>query len=107
MQSGEIVTRKILNEYSPELLIHMISIAASSSLIAYTLYTVDNATIEKFGTADLVYTVPFVVYGIFRYIYLIHNKDMGENPEIILLTDKPILINIVLYLIIVLLILYI
>ncbi|MFC1557183.1 decaprenyl-phosphate phosphoribosyltransferase [candidate division KSB1 bacterium] len=106
-ESGEIVTRKILNEYSPELLIHMISIAASSSLIAYTLYTVDNATIEKFGTADLVYTVPFVVYGIFRYIYLIHNKDMGENPEIILLTDKPILINIVLYLIIVLLILYI
>jgi len=99
-------TRKILTEYSPELLIQLISIAASSTVIAYTLYTVDDLTVEKFGTINLVYTVPFVIYGIFRYMYLIHKKNLGEYPELVLFTDKSTLINIILYLAAVFYILY-
>jgi len=100
------VTRRVLSEYSPDLLIQLISISASSAVIAYTLYTVDSATIEKFGTMRLVYTVPFVIYGIFRYMYLIHKTDMGESPELALLTDIPTLINILLYMASVFIILY-
>ena len=99
-------TRKILTEYSPNLLIQLISISASSTVIAYTLYTVDNLTVEKFGTVNLVYTVPFVIYGIFRYMYLIHKKNLGEYPEFVLFTDKSTLINIIFYLAVVFYILY-
>jgi len=104
--TGGAPARAILNQYSAGLLTQLISISASAAVIAYTLYTVDTATVEKFGTMHLVYTVPFVIYGIFRYMYLIHQTDMGENPEIILLTDKPILINILLYIAAVVYILY-
>lgn len=104
--NNNLVTRKILKEYSPEMLTQFISISASAAAIAYTLYTVDAATIEKFGTRNLVYTVPFVIYGLFRYLYLIHKTDMGENPELVLLYDKGTLLNIVIYLITVIYILY-
>ena len=98
--------RKTLSEYSPILLIQLISISASSAVISYTLYTVDNITIEKFGTINLIYTVPFVIYGIFRYMYLVHNKNLGEYPELIFLKDRATLINVVLYVITVIYILY-
>jgi hypothetical protein len=74
--------------------------------MAYTLYTTAPETIEKFGTRNLVLTTPFVLYGIFRYLYLMHQKNLGGSPEQILLKDKPMLINIFLYLLATGLILY-
>jgi 4-hydroxybenzoate polyprenyltransferase len=91
--------RKILAEYSPELLDQMIAVATASALISYTLYTVDADTIAKFGTSNLIYTVPFVIFGIFRYLYLIHEKQEGGRPDKLLLSDRPILVNNVLWLI--------
>jgi len=70
--------RKILFEYSPKLLDQMISIVTTSTVVAYILYTVSEDTVRKFGTDNLKYTVPFVLYGIFRYLYLIHQKVKGE-----------------------------
>ncbi len=89
--------RKILFEYSPGLLEQMISVVTSSTVVAYALYTLSPETVRKFGHDDLKYTVPFVLYGIFRYLYLIHQKNEGGSPEKVLLTDIPLIINIALY----------
>jgi len=97
--------RRILQEYSPSLLDEMISVVTSSTVMAYTLYTFFSKTATK--THYLMLTVPFVLYGIFRYLYLIHQKNEGGSPEVLLLTDKPLLIDILLWLIAVFLILYV
>jgi 4-hydroxybenzoate polyprenyltransferase len=89
--------RKILNEYNPQLLDQMISTVAGSTVMAYALYTLWPETVAKFGTHYLVYTVPFVLYGTFRYLYLIYQKEKGGNPEELLLTDWPLFINIILW----------
>jgi len=91
--------RRILYEYSPGLLDQMISVVTASTVIAYALYTMSAETIKKFNTDNLKYTIPFVLYGIFRYLYLIHQKSEGGSPEKILLNDKPLIVNIILYLI--------
>jgi 4-hydroxybenzoate polyprenyltransferase len=90
--------RKILYEYSPALLDQMISVVTASTVVAYALYTMSAETINKFQTDNLKFTIPFVLYGIFRYLYLIHQKSEGGSPEKILLNDRPLLINIILYL---------
>lgn len=89
--------RKILEEYSPHLLDQMIGVVSASTLMAYALYTMAPETIEKFGTSYMILTIPFVIYGIFRYLYLVHQKELGGDPTTMLVTDKPILINIVLW----------
>jgi len=89
--------RKILHEYSAELLDHMIAIVTPCTLIAYMLYTIADDTVAKFGTDSLKYTVPFVLYGIFRYLYLIHQKNAGGSPEKVLLNDRPILLTVIGY----------
>jgi len=98
--------RKSLKEYSPYLLDQMIAVVTASTLISYALYTMSTETVQKFGTTNLKYTIPLVLFGIFRYLYLIHQKDEGGNPESIILKDKPLIFNIFLYVIIVGLILY-
>ena len=104
---GEAVNhRKSLKEYSPYLLDQMIAVVTASTLISYALYTISTETVQKFGTTNLKYTIPLVLFGIFRYLYLIHQKDEGGNPESIMLKDKPMIINIFFYVIIVGLILY-
>jgi len=89
--------RRILYEYSAELLDHMIAIVTPCTLIAYMLYTIDDDTVSKFGTDSLKYTVPFVLYGIFRYLYLIHQRNEGGSPEKVLLNDRPILLTMICY----------
>ncbi|GAK52124.1 putative conserved membrane protein [Candidatus Moduliflexus flocculans] len=89
--------RKILEEYSPYLLDQMIGVVTASTLMAYALYTMADETIQKFGTSYMIFTVPFVIYGIFRYLYLVHQKEEGGNPTSVLISDKPILINVVLW----------
>jgi hypothetical protein len=86
-----------LTEYSPYLLDQMISVVTASTVMGYTLYTVDQDTVAKFGTDHLVYTVPFVVFGIFRYLYLIHQKGEGGDPDRIIVSDRPFLINLLLW----------
>jgi len=87
--------RPILKEYSPYLLDQMISVVTASTVIGYCLYTVSAETVEKFGTANLIYTTPFVLYGIFRYLYLVHQKGKGGSPEELLLKDRPLFLAVV------------
>lgn len=98
--------RPILKEYSPYLLDQMISVVTASTVIAYCLYTISGETIEKFGTNKLILTVPFVLYGIFRYLYLIHQKAEGGTPETLILKDRPLLLDIFLWIISAALIIY-
>ena len=106
LEDDAIHHRKILFEYSPYLLDQMISVVTASTVITYTLYTVSEETVSKFGTDRLKYTIPFVLYGIFRYLYLIHQKNEGGSPERVMLNDLPLLVCILLYGITVGLILY-
>jgi 4-hydroxybenzoate polyprenyltransferase len=98
--------RPILKEYNPYLLDQMISVVTASTLIAYCLYTVSEETVAKFHTRNLILTTPFVLYGIFRYLYLVHQKNQGSTPEELVLKDKPLLADIILWIISVGLILY-
>jgi len=90
--------RRSLTEYSPYLLDQMIAVVTASTVVSYSLYTMSADTVEKFGTQNLVYTVPFVLFGIFRYLYLIHQKDEGGAPEKIPVSDVPMIATILLWL---------
>ena len=98
--------RGSLRDYSPVLLDQMIAVVTASTLMSYTLYTLSDVTTAKFGNDNLKYTIPFVLYGILRYLYLVHQREGGGQPEKLLLTDKPLLINIALYVATVVLVLY-
>jgi 4-hydroxybenzoate polyprenyltransferase len=89
--------RRILAEYSPHLLDQMIGVVTASTLLAYAFYTISPETTQKFGTDHLIYTVPFPLYGIFRYLYLVHQRQGGGNPADALLNDRPLLICIALW----------
>jgi 4-hydroxybenzoate polyprenyltransferase len=89
--------RKVLTKYSPYLLDQMISVVTSSTFIAYILYTISDETVKRIGTKNLIFTIPFVMFGIFRYLYLIHKKEEGERPEITMLTDLPLIFIIFLW----------
>ena len=97
MDEGAVHHRKVLGDYSVYLLDQMISVVTASTVISYALYTMSDETILKFGTTNLIFTVPFVLYGIFRYLYLIHKKGEGGNPENILVKDIPLITDILLW----------
>jgi 4-hydroxybenzoate polyprenyltransferase len=98
--------RRSLEDYSPYLLDQMISVVTASTLIAYAFYTISPETTQKFDTTLLSLTIPFPLYGIFRYLYLVHQKDQGGNPSDLLLEDRPLLACIGLWAIAVVLIIY-
>lgn len=98
--------RSVLQHYSPYFLDQMIGIVTASTVMSYTLYTISSETVEKFGTNKLMYTIPFVLYGIFRYLYLVHRREEGGNPTKLALTDYPLLVNIVLWIIVAAVIIY-
>jgi 4-hydroxybenzoate polyprenyltransferase len=100
------IHRPILKEYTPNLLDQMIAVVTASTVISYCLYTVSSETIAKFGTKNLLFTVPFVLYGIFRYLYLVHQKDEGGSPEALIIKDKPLLVDLFLWIATAMLILY-
>jgi 4-hydroxybenzoate polyprenyltransferase len=89
--------RPILGEYSPYLLDQMIAVVTASTLTSYCVYTMSDRTVRELGTDKLIYTIPFVLYGIFRYLYLVHQREAGEAPDQVLLTDAPLLLDVVLY----------
>jgi 4-hydroxybenzoate polyprenyltransferase len=82
--------RPVLKEYSETFLDHVNAILAAAILVCYTLYTVDGETVARFGTDHLVFTVPFVVYGIFRYLYLVHQRGWGAAPVEALVRDRAL-----------------
>ena len=82
--------RKILAQYSLNYIDQMTSILAATAIVTYTFYTVSPETIAKFGSDKMIYTVPMVIYGILRYLYLIHIQDLGENPSEVVLSDRPL-----------------
>ena len=89
--------RDTLNSYTRGLLDQLIGVVATSAVLAYSLYTFTAPNLPENHTMML--TIPFVVYGLFRYIYLVHTRDQGENPEDILITDVPLISSIVLWLV--------
>lgn len=102
---GEIATlvdggtghRPILADYSTGLLDQLITIVAGATILAYAFYTISPETVARFGTDRLLLTLPFPLYGIFRYLFLIHRRDGGANPSETLFADRPILFCIALW----------
>lgn len=99
-------TRGILAEYSLHFIDEMTAVVTASTVMAYALYTIAPETVQKFHTDQLILTVPFVLFGIFRYLYLIHIRSLGEKPAEVLLADLPLQINLVLWVVAVALILH-
>ncbi len=92
-----IETRSSLKNYSIDFLDQLISITTSATLISYIIYVLNPDIQNYFHTKDLYLTVPFVIFGIFRYLYLTYIKEKGENPDEILFSDIPFLLNIILW----------
>ncbi|PYQ66703.1 MAG: decaprenyl-phosphate phosphoribosyltransferase [Acidobacteria bacterium] len=89
--------RPVLDHYSPAFLDQMINVVTASSVVSYALYCVAPETVEKYHTQDLVFTIPLVLYGIFRYLYLMYQRPGERNPTEAILRDPPFLINILLW----------
>jgi 4-hydroxybenzoate polyprenyltransferase len=106
LEGGAAGHRPILEEYSPQLLDQMIAVVTASTLMAYALYTVAPETAARLGTTRLPLTIPFVLYGIFRYLYLLYRRDLGGNPSEHLLTDRALLVDVALWAATVTMILY-
>lgn len=85
--------RRVLAEYNWHFLDMMISIVTAATVMSYALYTVSEDTVRKFQTEGLLATLPFVLYGIFRYLYLVYHKELGGDPTQQILTDIPLLLN--------------
>jgi len=106
LADGAIGHRRILQEYSPYLLDQMIGVVTASTLMAYILYATSHETAEKFGTSLLGLTIPFPLYGIFRYLYLVHHREGGGSPAELLLNDRPLLACVALWAVAVAVIIY-
>ena len=89
--------RRNLTQYDAKLLDLLIAVIAAATIVCYALYTLWPETVAKFGTSALGFTIPFVIFGIFRYMDLVYRHEEGGRPEKILLSDLPILLNALLY----------
>lgn len=98
--------RPILAEYSESFLDQMVAVVTASTVTAYALYTMSPDTVAKFHTRWLPLTLPFVLYGVFRYLYLLYRRELGGNPSDLLLSDRALLINTVLWMVALLLVIY-
>jgi 4-hydroxybenzoate polyprenyltransferase len=97
--------RRSLGDYTPYLLDQMISVVTASTVIAYAFYTISPETTQKFGDL-LALTVPFPLYGIFRYLYLVHRREQGGSPAELVINDRPLLVCVALWVLSVVLIIY-
>jgi 4-hydroxybenzoate polyprenyltransferase len=89
--------RKVLGHYDISFTDQMNTVAVTGTIICYALYTVSDRTVNTFHTENLIYTTPFVIYGMFRYLYLLHKKNLGESPEQIVTKDISLIVNILLW----------
>jgi len=99
-------SRKVLSQYSLNFADQMATIAAAGVIICYALYTVAPRTVSMFGSENLIYTTPFVVFGIFRYMFLEYKNEMGENTTKIIATDIPMIFTVIIYISVTVLIVY-
>ncbi len=99
--------RKILSRYSPYLLDQLIGVVTASVVVMYMLYTFSPEVSAKLHTDKLFLTIPFIVYGIFRYLYLIHKEEKGGSPTKVMISDIPIMATVILWILTVILVLYI
>jgi len=98
--------RGILSEYSVPLLDQLVAIAGGGTVITYSLYTLAPDTLQKFGTDRLKLTIPFVLFGVFRYLHLVHHRGAGGQPEQVLVRDRGLQLTLVGYVAVVLWALY-
>jgi 4-hydroxybenzoate polyprenyltransferase len=103
---GGTATRPILREYSLPFLDQMIAIVTGATVVAYSLYAFSPEVAQKLGTEHLGLTIPFVLFGIFRYLYLVHQKGAGESPTAVVLTDVPLIVDVFLWAVVVTIVLY-
>jgi 4-hydroxybenzoate polyprenyltransferase len=96
-RQGETLTRQTLQSYTVGLLDQMISIATATTLISYIMYVLSPDVQQKFHTGRLFYTVPFVIFGIFRYLFLAYSQGEGESPSDIIYSDLPFTLNLILW----------
>jgi len=99
--------RHSLSQYSSHLLDQMIAVSAGATLIAYSLYTLAPRTTDLVGSKALIVTIPFVIFGVFRYLYLVYEDNQGGAPEIAVFSDKPLVIDVVLWVAVVVAVLYV
>jgi len=99
-------TRKVLQEYSVDFVNQISAVSAAGVLFSYAFYSVADRTIEYFNTDNLVFTSVFVVFGVFRYMYLVYRQKQGENTLEVIFKDPPMLINSLLYFVSVIFIIY-
>jgi 4-hydroxybenzoate polyprenyltransferase len=100
LQETDFSSRRVLKEYATIFLDKMISVTASCSIMGYGIYTLSPETIRVHHTTNLIYTLPFVIYGIFRYLYLLHQKTVsktGEDTSKDLFADKPLIVTVLLW----------
>lgn len=95
-----ILHRSVLNQYNLYFIDQMIAVVTSSIVVVYMLYAVDARTVKEFGSNHLIYSIPFVYYGVFRYLYLLHKLRKEGDPTRILLSDKKLQLNIMLWIIV-------
>ena len=91
--NGAGATRRVLEQYSVTFLDQMINVVTASTLICYALYTVSSETAERLGTTQLVWTIPFVLYGIFRFLFLLYQRPSERDPTAAILGDWPFVAN--------------
>lgn len=97
MDEAAPTTRPSLQRYDERLLDHLIAVTAGATLVSYAIYTLWPDTVAKFGTTHLGFTIPFVAFGLFRYMDLVYRLEEGGHPERVLLMDRPLLVNLALY----------
>lgn len=89
--------RQVLSEYSPAFLDQMINVVTASAVVSYALYAIAPETTEKYDTQDLIWTIPMVLFGIFRYLFLVYQRPERKNPTEALLSDAPFVVNLLLW----------
>jgi 4-hydroxybenzoate polyprenyltransferase len=99
-------TRFVLKMYSMQFIDYMIISSISLTIIFYALYTIDSEVIKRFGTDKLIYTVPLVIYGIFRYLYVIYKSDSDGDPTEVVLKDKSIVSVVLLWILLIIGLIY-
>ena len=99
-------TRVTLKSYNVSLLDQLISVTTATTLISYIMYVVNPDIQTKFHTDKLFFTIPFFIFGIFRYLYLTYIKEQGENPEEVLFSDLPFTLNIFIWVVVFVLLIF-
>lgn len=107
LQGPESGTRKVLSSYSLKYLDLIIGVVAAGTILSYALYTLNPQTVQHLGTSNLIFTLPFVIFGVFRYIYLVLESARGESPFDLLMRDPTMMINIMGYLFVTILVVYV